>query len=500
MFNLNEEQQFLYDEFFLPKLKKVGRHGLRLGDDKKQNAQIFVDYVSKANIKNINELMLIFYETFHHAGKEDKVKKFINPEGVNIKKTQYSDLCNTFLEEFLYDDGDEDLKAVKTKTCNEMLDKIRALMERKISGNMNTFYFNFRDTKKNIITENWSSYLSSKGYKMLALSLVSKDEEGKGEPLSQEQIVKMYTEFIKNEASKCNIKKSFMTYNSQTRNINLEWDIAVKFKEYLETFMIEETKNSEVIKRCQEKVEFLYNDYSLSEFKSCSTFDGQHSKFYQLVRDALNSPFNEESKKIISEFYKKMMEINKALCTTDKPNKIYVTNYFKVTDMYPSHTGMLISRLIRLVDEEKKDYVESAKKAGDRRLVREISAEFKSQIIDKDKLKQLQDTKTLINSAFCRNGGKILGFRFYTVFEPNRVDAAVEYVEKLTHFKKTISHNGIKEEELKRIPERVKEILIKEDLPLNVYCIKSVFDSLLNGDYPVYLPKTVDKNANSMIK
>ena len=467
---LNEDERYGYD-FFIQRLFKGSRaREIEVSDDKDKNLKAFLTYIAHRDFKNISDLAESIYKTYKKLDREDEVVGYVNLLDSKIALAGRHSLLKKFLEDFLLKDEDDISIPEKITKVEQIMPLYYEIMEKRISGNLNCFYFGIKKPD-NIFVGDFYRFLSAKGYKRYNAieSLIFKNKTilSKDAGISQTDLANMYINFV-NDFYEIRGRKNSKYYFHVNKDLALIWDRLKYFKHHLENYMNDETKA--YVSEYEKKIAFLENDYQFKEFYIQASYEGRHGEFYIQVRDALKDIENEENKKIIKQFLNKVKNVKDALLSTDNRYKLYPVNYFKVNTMDPCHFYNLIISAIRILPNEKE---------------------------------LLEETRQLMVQAFnqtLKDNNYRDEIPFVAHEASDRVPDAVKHVAKMIGFKNIIAQNGLGQEELSNIPSRVVEIMREESLPLNITCIKGVFDACLNGEKAVYLPNMSQKSDDGVEK
>lgn len=467
--NLTNDEKDYYEFFHSNILKNSLVKPMKMTDDKEKNFKALVDFWADKNFKNYVDFANGIYKTYVALGREEEVFGFLKLEDMRIKKTKFPALYEKFMKDFLFTEEDKHFGFSLANSIEDSVNFVYEFMLNKMAGNLNCFYFDFKNDKNVLITK-FVTYILNNGYtnaldtKQLFFKNPPENVEKAG--VSQERLKDMYVKFVENVAENFreNFNSKFLYY--MTNKADSNWKKLKFFKNHLEEFMTEETKES--LKEYIDKVSYLNDDISYQEFKMGSSFEGRHGEYYITIKNALTALKNiEENKQKIGIFLEDTKKIRKALLSTDKPGKIYPVNYFKVTDIDPGNFLHLINLASKLPFEEKEQ-------------------------------KLLAETKDLIRRAFTETNLFNKGKK-EKIFV-NRLEDAVSYVQMVMGLNKTQKINEICEKELREMPEKVKEIMREEDLPITVPCIKEVFNSCIKGEKAVCLQEEPQKISKDLGK
>ena len=497
---MDDTELYFHDFFHKNHLKKAKILDMS-ENNQTENFKELLKYLSQKEVK-IQDFALSIYKLYSNLDREDEVIDFVSLEDAKIKSSQYSPLVVKFLNDFLYTEEDKDIMISPKATRQELLEGIYALIEKRISGNLPCFYYDFSKTNKNLIMQSFESYLTNvKKYTIdsninrLVFKNENKIESNAG--ISQEDLIEMYVNFIENVAIDFYKAKTFNRYVNANRNLDYEFGKVKFFKEVLESYMTEETKNLKIIKACMEKVAFLDDGYTIKEFKANSTYANSHGEYDVRVRKALKDPFKPENKEILEQFYNDLKKIQKALLPAEVDGALHPVNYFKIMETEPYLVRDLIYKIQKRISDERKEYMIKAKNAiksgQEKRSLSSIMKEFKSQIANDETQEFLYSINTRLKFIFPDlrlNTNNEKPKRFEK--RDDRVEEAVEYVVNAMHFNDIYLINNLSNESLKIIPSEVADVLRKENLPLSSTCIKEIFKEFFKGikkENIVSLPK-----------
>ena len=143
-----------YYEFFHQYILKNARPlDFKMTENKAENFKNFIKAISKLDARKLDNFLFGIYKLYISLKREDEVFDFLDVEEMKIPKSKNAPFIQKFLQDFLCDENDEDIKAKTPTRLPEVAEEIYQIMERRLLGGKNCFYFDFNKVYKNELIE-----------------------------------------------------------------------------------------------------------------------------------------------------------------------------------------------------------------------------------------------------------------------------------------------------------------------------------------------------------
>ena len=489
-----EDLNFLYENFKKRNADYKYADSMKLSDDVEENFDAFFDMLLRGKIQDMQSLPYAIFKSYIERNEEEALK-FVNVSESKIKKPQkiFADFIGRYL---IKEEEAEEFKALKTK--GELDNFLGKIIVSRIKERLPRYaYLDLSNlTPKKSVRVSLIGWFRQNGYEHLEQDanisdiFVSK-EESIVKPEYQEYLIKSYCQFVDRYVA--NFYKKYSASIASLRSVEKgvverEWQLLEAVVSAYEESMTEESKSK--IKDYIEKAKYIYNEQVLSKVISTSTREGKLEGKYQSILDACrkanNGRLQEEDKRILKDFFNKLLETKKALTeqSVDKYGRQYThkTNFFKIFKIAPRNIYDCVLEFSKAVDRRKK-VIQAKEKKVPLTKAESDSLETLTYLAN-----EIESVRYLLSANFSWSW---MGGNSY-VENYERLDGISErniltFIarKEACSIKNIQTGRTLNEQDIYKCATDTVKYIKENDLPELPVCAKTVFDALVNDYVPL---------------